>query len=91
MSPESVERPREVLLRGDTDCPAGGDDAEEDARTMCSLAAPRDEHVEAQLGHALELALGLRVVYGHVGVVDEGNRPPPVETSAGGRLPVLRG
>ncbi len=71
MGSESLERPREVALDGDALGAARGDDAEQDAGAVRALRASRKEHVEAQLGDVLELALGRRVVDGDLGVVDE--------------------
>ena len=68
---EALEGPSEVRLRGDAQCAAGGDDAEQDAGTVSALGAAGEEHVESQLGHVLELALGGRVVDGDERVVDE--------------------
>jgi len=59
---EAVEGPGEVRLRGAPPLgTAAGDDAEEHARTVRALGAAGEEHVEAQLGDVLELALGGRV------------------------------
>ena len=71
MSSEPLERPREVLLHWYADGAARGDDAEEHARAMRALAAAGEEHVQTQLRDVLELALGRRVIDGHVGIVDE--------------------
>ena len=71
MRAESVERPREVGLDRDADCAACRDDAEEDAGAMGALCAAGKEHVEAEPGDVLKLALGRVVVDGHLGVADE--------------------
>src|SRR5687768_16592642 len=71
VGPEPLKRPRQVRLDGDALCAARGDDAEQDARAVRAFGAPREEHVEAQLGDVLELAFGGRVVDGDGGVIDE--------------------
>jgi hypothetical protein len=68
---EALEGPGQVGLRRARRGAAGRDDAEQDAGAVGALGAAGEEHVEAELGDVLELALGGRVVDGDVGVVDE--------------------
>ncbi len=77
----------EVGLHGDADGAAGRDDAEQHARPVRALGAAGEEHVEAQLGDVLELALGGRVVDGDVGVVDEAEEGVAVALVVADRRP----
>ena len=66
-----------VGLRRHADGTARRDDAEQDAGAVRALGAAGEEHVEAQLGDVLKLALGGRVVDGHFCVVDEAEERLP--------------
>src|SRR5690606_22452461 len=65
---EAFEGPGKVGLGGDALSAAGGDDAEQGAGTVSAFSAAGAEHVEAELGDVLELALGGGVVDGDQGV-----------------------
>jgi hypothetical protein len=80
---EALEGPGQVGLNGDADRATGRDDAEQDAGAVGALGAAGEEHVEAELGDGLELALGGRVVDRDVGIVEE----PDVELIRPGREP----
>ena len=71
MSAEALEGPGEAGLHGHADGAAGRDDAQQNAGAVGALGAAGEEHIEAQLGDVLKLALGGGVVDGDVGVVDE--------------------
>ena len=71
MRSKTLKSPREVGLDKDLDSAAGGDDSEQDGRSVRAFGAAREEHVEPQLREVLELALGGRVVDWDLRVVDE--------------------
>jgi hypothetical protein len=78
MRAQDLEGPREVSLHGHADRAARRDDTEQHARSMGTLGTASEEHVEPELREVLELALGGRVVDGHLRVVDEASQRVPV-------------
>lgn len=90
---EALEGPGEVRLDRHADGAAGGDDAEQDARAVGALGAAGEQHVEAELGEVLELALGRRVVDRYVGErpVDRTRESGCGATTQGGPVATLAG